>query len=99
MIVQGLIIAYLFPFYAKNNYSMGAAIKFSILMGLFLSVFQLWRTEPKFRFQLPIMVTHPDRILFATIWSSGFINWIGYREKNVVPEFLFIIQLRFSIKL
>jgi hypothetical protein len=36
MIVQGLIIAYLFPFYAKNNYSMGAAIKFSILMGLFL---------------------------------------------------------------
>jgi hypothetical protein len=36
MIVQGMIIAYLFPFYAKGNYSMSAALKFSFLMGLFL---------------------------------------------------------------
>lgn len=36
MIVQGCIIAYLFPFYAKDNFSMATAIKFSLLMGLFL---------------------------------------------------------------
>lgn len=36
MIVQGCIMAYLFPFYAKNNYSVTTAVKFSLLMGLFL---------------------------------------------------------------
>ncbi len=36
MIVQGLIIAYLFPFYAKGNYTLVRAVKFSLLMGLFL---------------------------------------------------------------
>lgn len=36
MIVQGLIIAYLFPFYSKGNYTFAAAVKFSLLMGLFL---------------------------------------------------------------
>lgn len=36
MIVQGFIIAYLYPFYAKGNYSMTTAIKFNLVMGLFL---------------------------------------------------------------
>lgn len=36
MIVQGLIIAYLFPFYAKDKYTVAAGLKFSLLMGLFL---------------------------------------------------------------
>lgn len=36
MIVQGCIIAYLFPFYAKDNFAMATGIKFSLLMGLFL---------------------------------------------------------------
>lgn len=36
MIGQGLIIAYLFPFYAKDSYTVGAGVKFSLLMGLFL---------------------------------------------------------------
>lgn len=36
MIVQGLIMAYLFPFYVKGNYSISKALKFSLLMGLFL---------------------------------------------------------------
>lgn len=36
MIVQGCIIAYLFPFYAKDDFSMATAIKFNLLMGLFL---------------------------------------------------------------
>lgn len=36
MIIQGLIIAYLFPYFAKNNYIIGVGIKFSLLMGLFL---------------------------------------------------------------
>ncbi len=36
MIVQGLIVAYLFRFYARGNYTIMAAIKFSLLMGLFL---------------------------------------------------------------
>lgn len=36
MIIQGLIIAYLYPFYAKGNYQFMAAIKFSLIMGLFL---------------------------------------------------------------
>lgn len=36
MIVQGLIIAYLFPFYMRGNYSMSKALKFSLVMGLFL---------------------------------------------------------------
>ena len=36
MIVQGLIIAYLFPFYTKGNYTFVRAVKFGLLMGLFL---------------------------------------------------------------
>lgn len=36
MIVQGCIIAYLYPFFAKDKYSITTAIKFSLLMGLFL---------------------------------------------------------------
>lgn len=36
MIIQGLIMAYLFPFYAKDNYTVGTGVKFSLLMGLFL---------------------------------------------------------------
>lgn len=36
MIVQGLIIAHLFPFYAKGNYSLSTTVKFSLLIGLFL---------------------------------------------------------------
>lgn len=36
MIIQGLIIAYLFPFYAKNNYTIAGAIKFNLIIGLFL---------------------------------------------------------------
>ena len=36
MIVQGLIIAYLFPFYAKDNSTVLSGVKFSLLMGLFI---------------------------------------------------------------
>lgn len=36
MIVQGLIVAYLLPFYVKGNYTFARAIKYSLLMGLFL---------------------------------------------------------------
>ena len=36
MIVQGCIIAYLFQFYAKDSFSMTTAIKFSLIIGLFL---------------------------------------------------------------
>lgn len=36
MLIQGLIIAYLYPFYLKNKRPMTAAIKFSLVMGLFL---------------------------------------------------------------
>jgi hypothetical protein len=35
MIIQGLIIAYLFPFYAKGQHTFAAAMKFSLIMGLF----------------------------------------------------------------
>jgi len=36
MIIQGLILAYLYAFYANDESSMGKAIKFNLLMGLFL---------------------------------------------------------------
>lgn len=36
MIIQGLIIAYLFPFYARGKYTFAAALKFNLIMGLFL---------------------------------------------------------------
>ena len=36
MIIQGLILAYLYPFYSQGKGTMGTAIKFSLLMGLFL---------------------------------------------------------------
>jgi len=36
MIVQGIILAYLYPFYSRDKISMSTAIKFSLVMGLFL---------------------------------------------------------------
>lgn len=36
MIIQGLIIAYLYPYFPKNKSSITTAIKFSLVMGLFL---------------------------------------------------------------
>lgn len=36
MIIQGLILAYFYPFYNRENKSMTTAIKYSLLMGLFL---------------------------------------------------------------
>lgn len=36
MIIQGLIIAWLYPFYAKENSTIPNAIKFSLVLGLFL---------------------------------------------------------------
>ncbi|MEZ4968964.1 MAG: hypothetical protein R2814_04750 [Flavobacteriaceae bacterium] len=36
MILQGLIVAYLYPFYAKGNSTMTKAIVFSLTLGLFL---------------------------------------------------------------
>lgn len=36
MLVQGFIIAYLYPFYSKGENSLKKAVQFSLLMGLFL---------------------------------------------------------------
>jgi hypothetical protein len=36
MLIQGLVIAYLYPYYAAGKESFGRAITFSILMGVFL---------------------------------------------------------------
>jgi hypothetical protein len=36
MIVQGCIMAYLYPFYARGKSSIGKAIVFSLIIGLFL---------------------------------------------------------------
>jgi len=36
MIIQGLIIAYLYPYYAKDKSTIKTGLKFSLLMGLFL---------------------------------------------------------------
>lgn len=36
MIIQGIIIAYLYPSYKKNSNSKFSALKFSLIMGLFL---------------------------------------------------------------
>lgn len=36
MLIQGLIIAYLYPFYEKEQHSVLRGIKFSLLMGIFL---------------------------------------------------------------
>lgn len=36
MIIQGIVIAYLYPFYVKEKNTIAAAIKFNLLMGLFL---------------------------------------------------------------
>jgi hypothetical protein len=36
MILQGLIMAYLYPFYAREKSTVGKAVVFSLLLGLFL---------------------------------------------------------------
>ena len=36
MLLQGLIIAYLYPYYAAEQHSIGRSLKFSLLMGFFL---------------------------------------------------------------
>ena len=36
MLFQGLIIAYLYPYYAAERHSIGTSLKFSLIMGFFL---------------------------------------------------------------
>jgi hypothetical protein len=36
MLVQGVVLAILYPYYAHRNYSVGRGIKFSLIMGGFL---------------------------------------------------------------
>jgi hypothetical protein len=36
MIIQGLLMAYLYPFYSRNGSSIGKGIRFGLMMGLFL---------------------------------------------------------------
>jgi len=36
MIIQGVILAYLYPFFAKDKASIGTAIKFCLILGFFI---------------------------------------------------------------
>jgi hypothetical protein len=36
MLVQGVVLAILYPSYARENYSISTGVKFSLIMGLFL---------------------------------------------------------------
>ncbi len=36
MIIQGLILAYIFPYYSGEEKSIGASLRFNLIMGLFL---------------------------------------------------------------
>jgi len=36
MLLQGLIIAYLYPYYAREQHSIARSLKFSLIMGFFL---------------------------------------------------------------
>jgi hypothetical protein len=86
MLLQGLIIAWLYPYYAGDQSSMGKSLKFSLVMGLFLFTVSTLANAAKIEITSMsdwIMVQFFFHLLQFSV--TGFLMSLVYRRSEMSP--------------
>lgn len=83
VIIQGLVIAYLYPFFYKGGHAVVQGIKFSLLMGLMVYTVMVFATAAKFMIEpVSTFLIYGTAFSFLQFTVTGVALGLIYRQKS-----------------